>query len=147
MKDLLAKSKLNHVCLVTDDLERSKSIMAGLLGVETPETVVIPGSNITFKGKPAPELGCQQMAFSFGEFAVEMIMPNEAESTWREHLRTKGKGLHHLCFHVNNLEAVLGPFEEYGMPVVQTGEFEGGRYAYVDATEQIGMYLELLELD
>jgi hypothetical protein len=33
------------------------------------------------------------------------------------------------------------------MPLMQRGEYTGGRYAYVDTTAQLGTILELLEND
>ena len=34
-----------------------------------------------------------------------------------------------------------------GIPLVQRGEYTGGRYAYMDGTAQLGTILELLEND
>jgi len=34
-----------------------------------------------------------------------------------------------------------------GMPLVQKGEYTGGRYAYIDGADKLGLILELLEND
>jgi hypothetical protein len=34
-----------------------------------------------------------------------------------------------------------------GLPLVQRGEYAGGRYSYVDGTAQLGYVVELLEND
>ncbi|TFG70725.1 MAG: VOC family protein, partial [Anaerolineales bacterium] len=34
-----------------------------------------------------------------------------------------------------------------GIPLVQSGEYTGGRYAYTDGIAQLGVILELLEND
>jgi methylmalonyl-CoA/ethylmalonyl-CoA epimerase len=35
----------------------------------------------------------------------------------------------------------------HGVPLLQRGEYTGGRYAYLDGTAQLGTILELLEND
>lgn len=37
--------------------------------------------------------------------------------------------------------------EEKGMPLLQRGDYTGGRYAYIDGTPRLGVILELLEND
>ena len=32
-----------------------------------------------------------------------------------------------------------------GMPLIQKGDYEGGRYAYIDGAARLGLILELLE--
>lgn len=147
MKSILGDAELDHVCLVTDKIDESRKIFAQWLGTEIPEAVSLPVRNITYRGKPAPRLGCRQMGFEVSGFTVELIEPNTEDSAWNDYLSENGPGLHHLCFKVGDLGKVTEGFVREGVPVVQTGEFEGGRYAYVDARRQIGMYLELLELN
>ena len=40
--------------------------------------------------------------------------------------------------------AVLG---EHGLPLVQRGDWDGGRYAYLDGQQKFGTVVELLEND
>jgi hypothetical protein len=41
----------------------------------------------------------------------------------------------------------LAYLDIHGVPLIQRGEYQGGRYAYVDATAQLGTVVELLEND
>jgi hypothetical protein len=41
----------------------------------------------------------------------------------------------------------IAALEKNGMPLLQTGEYTGGRYAYVDANRDLKVVLELLEND
>jgi methylmalonyl-CoA/ethylmalonyl-CoA epimerase len=45
------------------------------------------------------------------------------------------------------MNAQLAVLAANGAPLVQRGEYTGGRYAYVDATERFGTVIELLEND
>jgi len=33
----------------------------------------------------------------------------------------------------------------HGLPLIQKGDYEGGRYAYIDGTKRLAVILELLE--
>ena len=41
----------------------------------------------------------------------------------------------------------IASFEKGGYPLLQKGEFAGGRYAYFDTEKQLGALIELLEFD
>jgi hypothetical protein len=45
---------------------------------------------------------------------------------------------------MSELVAVLG---EEGLPLVQRGDYKGGRYAYLDGQQKFGAVVELLEND
>ena len=41
----------------------------------------------------------------------------------------------------------IATFEKGGYPLLQKGEFTGGRYAYMDTEKNLGALIELLEFD
>jgi hypothetical protein len=45
------------------------------------------------------------------------------------------------------MREVLGLLAERGVELIQRGEYTGGRYAYCDALDELGLVLELLEND
>ena len=73
---------------------------------------------------------------------LELIQPNEEPSTWREFLDEHGEGVHHLQQAVDNCK-------EFGMTLEQKGEYGSGdgRYAYLSATKDLKVLIELLESD
>lgn len=146
MNQILKDAKLVHVCIVTDDIDKTKGKLAEWLGIAAPETVVVPVWDVKYDGEPS-KLGCRQMGFQIGNFMVEIIEPNEEPSAWNDYLKKNGPGLHHLAFEVSNLEKVTEDFKKEGVRVVQSGCFEGGSYIYVEALDQIGTYLEIMQMD
>jgi 4-hydroxyphenylpyruvate dioxygenase-like putative hemolysin len=68
-------------------------------------------------------------------------------STWNDQLTQHGPSLHHIAFQVEGMKERLATLESQGVPLVQRGEYTGGRYAYVDGTQKLGAVLELLEND
>lgn len=152
MSGILGEYKFHHTCIVTKDLERLKKNFASLLGVEIPETIVnddYEKMHTWFKGIPAPKTGLSQTAMIAGNGdggMIELIMPNEGPSTWNDFLNVHGEGVHHFAFVVQDLDTVLENCKTNGMEKVQSGDFPGGRYAYVDGLDFCGAFLELMEM-
>ena len=87
--------------------------------------------------------------FYFNGLQVEFIQPNDAPSVWRDHLERYGEGIHHLSFQVKGMEQVIGQCQAWGMTLEQKGEYRNGngRYAYLNALEDLKIFVELLESD
>lgn len=149
IKSILGENSLHHVCIVTRDLERMKRNFAALMGAEIPETIVTndyENMHTWFKGAPAPRSGLSQTAFVDEKtgVTVELIMPDDGPSAWNDQLDAAGDSLHHLAYVVKDLDTAVAQCEANGMPKVQSGDFKGGRYAYVDGREFVGTFLELM---
>jgi 4-hydroxyphenylpyruvate dioxygenase-like putative hemolysin len=69
---------------------------------------------------------------------VELIEPEDGESIYTEHLDEHGEGLHHVaCFVFEDTERIVEQFEEGGMGVLQSGEFAGVPYWYLDTQDHL----------
>jgi methylmalonyl-CoA/ethylmalonyl-CoA epimerase len=78
---------------------------------------------------------------------IELIEPLGEPSTWKDQLDKHGDSLHHIAFQISGMSEKLAYLDGKGLPLVQRGEYTGGRYAYVDSSVQLGAILELLEND
>ncbi|MFA9380368.1 MAG: VOC family protein [Acetanaerobacterium sp.] len=144
---LIPFGSFSHIALVVRDMEQSVQTYCQLLGVERPplkQTGEPDKAKVKFEGKSTPAR-VQQSFFTMGGLRIELMQPDEHPSTWRETLDNKGEGLHHIAFDVPSIDESAGGLEAMGMPVVQTGFYNGGKYAYVDSRAALGMMLELLE--
>lgn len=76
---------------------------------------------------------------------VELIEPLQGPSAYTEHLEKNGEGIHHLgCFAYDDPHAVVKRYEEEGIPIIQSGNFEGVEFWYLDMTQEIsGVILEI----
>jgi hypothetical protein len=118
-----------------------------LLGIKTPE-VSIAESNSSrptlYKGNPSNAKA--KLAFVVLEnIQIELIEPMGGRSTWQEYLDKHGEGIHHIAFQVKGIDDVEKRFEIQGNPTVQRGGWDGGAYSYIDASQNLGCILELLE--
>ena len=70
---------------------------------------------------------------------VELIEPLGGPNTYTEHRSEGGKGVHHIgCFEYDDPHAVVRKYEEAGIPVVQSGVFDGVEFWYLDMREELG---------
>jgi methylmalonyl-CoA/ethylmalonyl-CoA epimerase len=99
-----------------------------------------------YEGKPS--MAQAKLAFfHLGQVDVELIEPIGEPSTWKDQLDNHGDSLHHIAFQIKGMQDKLAYLDTKGVSLIQRGEYRGGRYAYVDASAQLGTIVELLEND
>lgn len=138
-----------QVGLVVRDIRRSAERFAALFGLDVPEIIVTAPqeeAQTSYRGEPTPARA-KLAFFELGQVSLELIEPDEHPSTWREFLETRGEGVHHLAFTIDGMGEAVSFLAGRGIPLVQRGEYTGGRYAYLDGLAQLGVILELLEND
>jgi catechol 2,3-dioxygenase-like lactoylglutathione lyase family enzyme len=139
--------RICQVGLVVRDLERAARTYAELFGVAVPQIVTTAGeetAHTRYRGAPTPARA-KLAFFDMGGLSLELIEPIGGPSTWQEFLDTKGEGVHHIAFHVEGTDHITGGLAGKGIPVVQQGDYTGGRYTYVSSEAALGVMVELLE--
>ena len=144
---LFGQGTIVQIGVVVKDIEKASAAYADFLGVAVPRwswTDAEDKAHTQFKGKPSPARA--KLAFiELKNITLELIEPDSNPSTWREFLDTKGEGVHHIAFELEGIDNNTALLEKKGMPLLQKGDYEGGRYAYIDGTAKLGLILELLE--
>jgi catechol 2,3-dioxygenase-like lactoylglutathione lyase family enzyme len=148
---LLGTNLVCQVGLLVHDIEKSRRDWAEFLGVEPPEVQITGDVNeAQTKYLGAPSEARSKLAFFHvgPNVDVELIEPDKnPASTWRHDLEANGEGFHHIAFIVKGMKEKIAACETKGFKLLQTGEYTGGRYAYIDANEKLKLVLELLEND
>jgi methylmalonyl-CoA/ethylmalonyl-CoA epimerase len=149
-KSILGTRIVTQVGILVNDIEKSCQDFADFLGVENPGysiTDTIDKTQAEFRGEPC-EARAKLAFFPVGEnLTIELIEPDETPSVWREDLDKNGEGFHHIAFVIDGMKEKVMLLERNGMPLIQKGEYTGGRYAYIDAREKLKVLIELLEND
>ena len=138
-----------QIGIIVKDVEKTASAYAELFGIPRPAVVPIADDSFahTIYHGQASEAKGKAAFFDLGPVQMELIEPLGAPSTWEEFLRTKGEGLHHIAFKTQDMGAAREFLASKGLETIQQGGWDGGQYAYVDCSKQLGTILELLHDD
>lgn len=148
MEKIFRKRIITQIGILTSDIQASKKAWESFLGLgEQPVTESEDYSKTQAVYRGAPLSGrIYQVCFSFENLELELIQPiGDAPSYWKECLEKNGPGVHHISFAVKNMEKCVQDCSTAGFQPVQFGNFPGGSYAYLDATDTLNVVLELLE--
>lgn len=138
-----------QVGIVVRDIEAKARAWSGILGLPMPEIIItdtVDKAQTEYHGRPTTARA-KLAFFHMGQVDVELIEPVGEPSTWQDQLDQHGESLHHLAFRIKGMQERVAYLEANGVPLIQRGEYTGGRYAYVDGSAQLGAILELLEND
>jgi methylmalonyl-CoA/ethylmalonyl-CoA epimerase len=138
-----------QIGIIVKDVETTAGHYAEVFGIPKPAVVPIaddPFANTNYRGVTSGAKG-KAAFFDLGPVQMELIEPVGAPSTWEEFLRTRGEGIHHIAFKTLDMESAQKFLASKGMETVQHGGWDGGQYAYVDCSKQLGTILELLHFD
>ncbi|BFT70886.1 VOC family protein [Paenibacillus sp. P36] len=143
---ILGTTLVCQIAMIVRDVEKATHRFAELLGVPAPTIIMAneDGSDtVSYMGKPTQ--GRVRLSFFHMEnVVIEFIEPTDDPSTWKEFLETKGPGVHHIAFKAKNrMLETAAKLEEFGFPLIQNGN----KYAYVESTDDLGVILELLDID
>ncbi|GEM05527.1 lactoylglutathione lyase [Halolactibacillus miurensis] len=140
---------VTQIGILVNDIEKVRQAYSEIFQIEEPEIIEtgpIEEAETNYRGKPS-EARSKLCFFNFGQVQIELIQPDQHPSTWREYLDEHGEGVHHIAFVINGMKEKVMYLEGKGIPLVQEGEYDGGRYSYMDSTDNLKVLLELLEND
>jgi catechol 2,3-dioxygenase-like lactoylglutathione lyase family enzyme len=145
----LADNRIVQVGLVVPDVEEAVRAWVPLLGIPRPEVIVTDKVEIahTEYRKSSTPARAKIAFIKLGQVTLELIQPVGEPSTWQDQLNTHGPSVHHIAFEVTGMPERLAEMAEHGLPLIQRGDYRGGRYAYVDGQKRFGTVVELLEND
>ncbi|WP_020156936.1 VOC family protein [Caldibacillus debilis] len=148
-RNLLDTNVVAQIGVVVKDIEKTSQAIADFFGMDKPEIIMTPSrekAKTVFRGKPT-EARAKLAFFQLGNLQLELIEPDREPSTWKEFLDERGEGVHHLAFRITGMKEKIERLNKNGIPLIQSGEYPGGRYAYLDAGDVLRMIIELVEND
>lgn len=148
-ENVLGTKLVAHIAIVVHDIEKTAHAYASFFDMDVPPitwTGTQEEAQTEYRGEPAPARA-KLAFFDMESIQIELIEPDEHPSTWREHLEQYGESVHHVAFVIKDMQGVVKKMEHKGMPLIQKGEYDGGRYAYMDTMKDLKVLFELLEND
>lgn len=137
-----------QIGIVVPNLDQSTQLLRDLFGlgpfhfIEWPNR---PDSKYWFRGHEE-SIRIKQGFVQAGNLELELIQPLEGErNAYRQFLDTKGGGIHHVLFEVDDMDAIVAALEPKGVRVLQagTGIRPGTRWVLLDSTDLVGFLIEL----
>jgi catechol 2,3-dioxygenase-like lactoylglutathione lyase family enzyme len=141
--------RIAQIGVIVDDIDRASQAWADVFGLPVPPvtlTDTVELAHTEYRGQPTPARA-KLAFFRFENIDVELIEPVGEPSTWRDQLDEHGCSLHHIAVRIGGMADRLAYLDAKGISLIQRGEYTGGRYAYLDAGDSLGLILELLEND
>ncbi len=121
--------KLHHIAVVVRDIDKAVAYYESLGIASVGREVVFPESKPQIRAK----------FIQIGSVPIEFVQPLE-ESRYKEFLDSKGEGVQHIAFAVDNLDEETAKLDEKGVPVIVKGKAPaafGSSSAHFD-TRQVG---------
>jgi catechol 2,3-dioxygenase-like lactoylglutathione lyase family enzyme len=135
--------KMMQLGLVVRDMDKALKRFSVLgFGPFTPK-LLPPGTKEWFRGKPF-QGKVKLYATMVGEIELELCQPVSGESPHQEFLDSKGEGLQHVMFTVDDLEKEIERLTKQGATVLLRAKFDSGGLAYLDL-DASGFIVELVQ--
>lgn len=127
---------LNHVAVVVDDLDAALAFWQDALGLPLAQTEENEAEEVRIAFLPV------------GDSEIELLQPSTSDSGIAKYLARRGAGMHHLCFEVPDIEAMLAQLAEGGIELINDvprTRDDGTRYAFVHPRSTGGVLVELYQ--
>ena len=147
--NILGTKLITQIGILVHDIEATSQAYAQFFGVEKPQYSItddVDKAQTQYRGKRSAARA-KLAFFDMGSLQLELIEPDDNPSTWRESLDKNGEGPHHIAFVIKGMKEKIAVLERNQMPLLQKGEYTGGRYAYIDASRDLKVIIEPLEND
>ena len=135
-------SKPHHICIVVKDIEKTKSYYESIgIGpwVDYPPLVEYTKLNVV------DEKGFFDTRFVYthiGNLQLQLTQPGQGRTIYKDFLETKGEGVFHIGFEVDDIETAEKQLKEDEMKVLASGRRDDGSgFSYLDTREGAGVTL------
>jgi len=134
---------VSQVGIVVNDIEKTAEYYSSTFGIGPFSIVDVNMDGAILRGNPVKTTIKAGFAQS-GPIQIELIQPVEGDNIYTEFLQSKGEGLHHLGFQVDDMQSLLAGFAERGIQPVFQRDFGVMAFAYLDTDRVGGVMFELL---
>ncbi|RMH00380.1 MAG: methylmalonyl-CoA epimerase [Chloroflexi bacterium] len=128
--------KISHIAVVVPNLEEALGFWVEVLGLPLAHMEYVPDQGVDVAFLPA------------GESDVELLEPVTEDSGVARFLQKRGPGMHHICFEVDDIEAMLARLKAANVPLINeepTIGTGGKKIAFVHPKGTGGVLVELYE--
>ena len=130
--------RIDHIAIVVQDLDAGLRVYHDVLGLPLERVEEVPAEKVKVAFLPLPGGG--------GE--IELVQPTSDDTGIARFLAKRGEGMHHICFEVDDIEAVMTEMTASGLQILEeeprTGS-QGQKYVFIHPQTAHGVLIELYE--
>jgi methylmalonyl-CoA/ethylmalonyl-CoA epimerase len=128
--------RIDHIAIAVSDIEAGKTFWHDILGLP-----------LAHAGRVEAE-GVDVAFLPVGASALELLQPYEMNGV-QKFIDKRGPGIHHVCFEVDDIAAMLARLRAAGIPLINeepVAADDGKLYAFVHPKGTGGVLVELYQL-
>jgi methylmalonyl-CoA/ethylmalonyl-CoA epimerase len=132
----IALTELDHVGIAVEDLDASVAEYARLLAIEPVHR------------ERVMDQGVEEVLFATGSSFIQLVGALGADTPVGRFLATRGPGLHHVAYRVDDIDAALNHLREEGARLIDEQARPGSRgtlIAFVHPRSMGGVLVELVQ--
>jgi methylmalonyl-CoA/ethylmalonyl-CoA epimerase len=126
---------ITEVGVAVRDLEKTTRMLVDILGGEAGQVLDVPAFGMRFR------------MVRLGNVDLELMEPTDPDGMIAKFIQTKGEGLHHIAFAVDDIEESIMQLKEKGCKLVNEKPLEifGGKVCFLHPKSFSGIAIELIE--
>ncbi len=128
--------RIDHIGVATDDLEGAVALYQDTLGMPLAHRETVESQ------------GVEAVLLDVGDGHVELLRPLGPDTPIGKYLESRGPGLHHVAYAVDDIEGVLSSLKEAGIELIDSEPRTGirdSRVAFVHPRSTGGVLTEIVE--
>lgn len=129
-------SKIDHIGIAVKDIQEALKIYEGILGLKSVDIEVVADQKVKVAFLPT------------GDSEVELLESTEPDGPIAKFIETKGEGIQHIAFRVDDIEKSLANLKELGVRLIDEVPRKGAggaRIAFLHPKATNGTLIELCE--
>jgi methylmalonyl-CoA epimerase len=128
--------RVSHIAIAVSNADEAAKFYEEKLGLKLVGREDVAGSKVTVGFIPV------------GETRIELVQPAAPDSTITKFLETRGQGLQHICFEVDDVTAELKRLDAAGVRLIDKGPHPGAHgtmVGFIHPSATGGVLVELSE--
>jgi methylmalonyl-CoA/ethylmalonyl-CoA epimerase len=129
-------TEIDHVAIAVRDLEAAIDYYRTTFGCEVAHREIVERD------------GVEEALLKVADSYIQLLTPSRADSTVAKYLETKGEGIHHVGYRVDDCAAALAAVKANGYRVIDEQPRPGSRgttVAFVHPKTAFGTLIELVQ--
>ena len=129
--------KIDHIAIAVNDIDEAAKFYSDILKLD------LSGVEVVTEQKT--KVGF----FKIGESNIELVQPASDDSPLVKFLETKGPGIHHICFEVDDINREVEELKKRGARLIDEKPRPGAhntRVAFIHPKSSGGVLIELNQL-